>query len=235
MTWVKLDDGFFRNSKSRAAGKEGRELYIAGLCYCAGSLTDGFIPTRDIGLVAAEAQVRPKVAETLVMVGLWSKVDGGWRIPDYLHFNPSGEKVRRERAEGRKRAAASAARRGEASGEATGAAKGAASGDPSSSRPSGVDVSRSSSSVVPAGEDDDDWATLEARRRLSVRRGDPVPYPEAWVRKVAANLRLEHPNGLPKPALTLVREPCGNPECSNGFVLDDQGDAVECSSCRAAS
>jgi hypothetical protein len=44
MPWVKLDDRFFTNPKVIGAGRDARDLYLAGLCYCAAELTDGFVP-----------------------------------------------------------------------------------------------------------------------------------------------------------------------------------------------
>jgi hypothetical protein len=107
MTWAKLDDGFYRHPKSRAAGKDGRALFVASLCWAASHLTDGFIATHDLGLIAAEAEVKPRpTANRLVQVGMWEPVDGGWQIHDYLDFNPTAEAAldkRRKRAEaGRK-------------------------------------------------------------------------------------------------------------------------------------
>lgn len=97
MTWVKLDDQFFRNPKAQAAGKEGRQLYVAGLCYCAGQLTDGRIIKPALPLVAAEAGVRPVVARRLVEVGLWVDRVDHYEIHDYLAYNPSAEQVKVER------------------------------------------------------------------------------------------------------------------------------------------
>lgn len=103
MTWVKLDDGFFRNPKARAAGKNGRALYLAGLCHSSGELTDGRIPKASLPLVAAEAEVPASTARRLVEAGLWLDDGDGYRVPDFLEFNPSAEKVRAERAAARER------------------------------------------------------------------------------------------------------------------------------------
>jgi hypothetical protein len=102
--WVRLDDGFYRHPKARQVGKEGRALFVAGLCWAAGHLTDGFIARSDLGLIAAEAEVRPRVtARLLVDAGLWEEAHNGWVIHDYQDFNPSAEEVRERR---RKRAEA---------------------------------------------------------------------------------------------------------------------------------
>jgi len=94
MTWVKLDDQFPDHPKVEAAGPMAAWLYVCGLCYCAEHLTDGFIPASK---AARLAPVPAKHLERLCQVGLWTKVDDGYRVHDYLDFQPSGETVRRER------------------------------------------------------------------------------------------------------------------------------------------
>lgn len=107
MTWARLDDQFFRHPKARAAGKDGRALFLASLCFAAGNLTDGVIRSSDLALVAAEAEVRQGVAKRLVAAGLWDEVEGidGWIIHDWDHLNPSADdiKERREKEREKKR------------------------------------------------------------------------------------------------------------------------------------
>lgn len=103
MTWVKLDDQFFRHPKARRAGKDGRLLYVTGLAYCTANLTDGLIHQDALPLVAAEAEVKPSTARRLVEVGLWEEVDGGHLVHDYLDFQPSADKVRAERTAAKER------------------------------------------------------------------------------------------------------------------------------------
>lgn len=106
MTWAKLDDGFFDHPKARAAGKDGRELFLAALCHAARNLTDGWIAETDLPLLAAKAEVAgQRTARRLVEVGWWHQVDGGWVIHDYHAFNPRRADVEARRdAERRKKA-----------------------------------------------------------------------------------------------------------------------------------
>lgn len=99
MGWVKLDDSFFRHHKAIRAGRDGRILYIAGLCYCGGGLTDGFIPSVALPILAAETGISKigPVAEALVSVGLWEQSAGGFTVHDYLDYNRSSDKVRENR------------------------------------------------------------------------------------------------------------------------------------------
>jgi hypothetical protein len=95
MAWVKLDDQFFRHPKVLAAGRDARDLYMVGLCYCAQGLTDGFIPSQAVRVLAAEAEIDtgPASAARLVDVGLWEPIDGGYAIHDYHEYQPSKERV----------------------------------------------------------------------------------------------------------------------------------------------
>jgi hypothetical protein len=99
MSWAKLDDQFFDHPKARQVGLHGRALFVAGLCWSAGNLTDGFIADTDLQLVAAKAEVPGAVtARRLVDAGLWAVVAGGWVVHDYHDFNPSSESERKRRA-----------------------------------------------------------------------------------------------------------------------------------------
>jgi len=97
MAWVKLDDAFFRHDKARSAGKDGRALFVASLCYAADRRSDGFIADTHLGVLAAEAEVRPAVAKRLVEVGLWERVEGGYHVHDYLDYQPSSDEVEQRR------------------------------------------------------------------------------------------------------------------------------------------
>lgn len=103
MTWVRLDDQFFRHAKARAAGRDGRALYLAALCFASANLTDGIIRAIDLPLVAAEAEVRPATSKRLVDAGLWDVVDGGWQIHDWAHRNPSADEIRERREKEREK------------------------------------------------------------------------------------------------------------------------------------
>lgn len=111
MPWARLDDNFPYHPKTVRALKfvRGRERlqrllgqYVAGLLYANKFLTDGFIPFDEVAGMQGEA-----LADTLVQVGLWEPVDGGFQIHDYHHYNDSAADVsaRREADRERKRLA----------------------------------------------------------------------------------------------------------------------------------
>lgn len=92
MPWFRLDEGFHSHPKILRAGNEATGLYVRCGTYAAQHLTDGFIPEQ----VALQYGTR-KLADSLVKAKLWRRVRGGWRMPDYLDYNPSKQAVDKER------------------------------------------------------------------------------------------------------------------------------------------
>ena len=118
MAWVKIDDRFPQHPKVAAAGPLAMAMQVAGLCYCNRELTDGFIPraiartlldwevVRDDGTIytiGVSSGMRgddldsPWVIDLLVDAGLWEAVPGGYRIHDYLDYQPSREETLKDR------------------------------------------------------------------------------------------------------------------------------------------
>lgn len=99
MSWIKIDAGFFRHPKAIRAGRDGRILFIASVCYAGDGLTDGFVPEGALALLAAETGItKPKeAANQLVDSGLWEVVEGGFQVHDYLEYNTASGKVQAER------------------------------------------------------------------------------------------------------------------------------------------
>jgi hypothetical protein len=97
VTWVKLDDQFFTHPRAVRAGKNGRSLFLAGLCWCKNHLTDGVIPKGALPLLAAQADVPGRsTAKALEGVGLWHDMGDHWLVNDWEQHQESGD-VERER------------------------------------------------------------------------------------------------------------------------------------------
>ncbi len=92
MPWFRLDDSFHSHPKVMAAGNEAVGLYVRCGTYAAQHSTDGFVPEQVALLYGTR-----KLADTLVRAKLWRRVRGGWRMPDYLDYNPSKHAVDNER------------------------------------------------------------------------------------------------------------------------------------------
>lgn len=97
MTWAKLDDQFFLHPKVIDRSKDAKLLFLAGLTYCAGQLTDGLISPASLRMIAAQVDVPREVADELLAAGLWEMVEGGYHVHDYLNYNPTGDEVRARR------------------------------------------------------------------------------------------------------------------------------------------
>jgi hypothetical protein len=106
MPWFRLDDSFHSHPKVIAAGNEAIGLYVRCGTYAAQHLTDGFIP-ENIAILYGASEIRSRgddtaagtetLAETLIRTKLWRRTRGGWRMRDYLDYNPSREQVLKER------------------------------------------------------------------------------------------------------------------------------------------
>lgn len=97
MTWVRVDDQFPFHPKVLGLSLEAIGLWTVGLCYANLHLTDGEIPEGLMRLYpGAESAVRE-----LVSRGLWRPFDGqngsGFRVHDYLEYQPSKDDVRGKR------------------------------------------------------------------------------------------------------------------------------------------
>lgn len=116
MTWVKLDDHFPDHPKIASAGPLAMAWHVAALCYCSRHLTDGHIPTRVarslIDLTGCTEttetgntyQLQPAVLiERLVDSGAWHKEPDGYRLHDFLEYNPARSAVLAEREAAKQR------------------------------------------------------------------------------------------------------------------------------------
>lgn len=144
MPWFRLDDNFDTHPKLVEVGPQAACVFVRGLCYSNRDLTDGVISKA----VARElAGGRTKLESALVAVGLWHLDVGGYRIHDFLDFQPSRADVLEVRA---KKAAAGhvggvrsgEVRRGKVEAEREAGAKHGASSLPEADAKWGVSFSR---------------------------------------------------------------------------------------------
>jgi len=108
MTWGKLDDGFWRHPKVRAAAR--RDLAAVGLFAQAISLaseyeTDGRLAQHDLEELCPRPRRRRKLVGILVRCGLLDRAGEELVIHDYLVYNKSKAQLEQERAEGTRRKA----------------------------------------------------------------------------------------------------------------------------------
>lgn len=92
MGWFRVDDGFHSHPKVLAVGNEAAGLYVRCGSWCAQHRTDGQIP-REIALLYGNTGC----VSFLEAEGLWIPTKTGWRMHDYLAYNPSKKQVEAER------------------------------------------------------------------------------------------------------------------------------------------
>lgn len=93
--WVRLDDQFHCHEKVAELEPDlmlaAVGLHALALSWCGDRLTDGVLPKGQPARLAGR-NVDDLIAE-LVRVGLWERTENGYRIHDYLDYNPSREEV----------------------------------------------------------------------------------------------------------------------------------------------
>jgi len=97
MSWARLDDDIFDNPKIAALSDAAQLAHIKAIVYSAKALTDGDVPLRK-----AREFASPKVIKELVP-GLWEPTEAGFRVHDYLEYNPNRASVLAEREKAKQR------------------------------------------------------------------------------------------------------------------------------------
>lgn len=87
--WCRLDVDYFSNPKSARAGRDGRLLHLAAICYCASQETDGHITSEILPMLLRQAGVSKAAVARLVHVGLLVPVGDGFEVHDYLAMQDS--------------------------------------------------------------------------------------------------------------------------------------------------
>jgi hypothetical protein len=107
--WVRTDDLIIRHPKILAVGERGAYFYWASLVYAAQYRTDGFIARESLAAIAPVSDYEER-AHLLVTArapgyedGLWEEAPGGYRIHDYLDYQPSAASLRKREQADRER------------------------------------------------------------------------------------------------------------------------------------
>jgi hypothetical protein len=95
--WIRLDVDYFHHPRALAAGRDGRALHVASICWCASQLTDGHIPGDAVPSILADAGVNRRAVDSVTAAGLWVPTGGDFYVKDYLDRNPSRGDVEKGR------------------------------------------------------------------------------------------------------------------------------------------
>jgi len=104
MPWARFDDEFPDHPKVLAAGPLAAWLHVCAICYACRYLTDGFIPHGQVRRLA-DVEDPTLLVGRLVSSGLWEVVPGGYRVHDFLEYQPAKAGVEHERELTKKRTA----------------------------------------------------------------------------------------------------------------------------------
>lgn len=105
MSWARLDDSFWRNTKVGQISNTAVAVYLFAISYSAGELTEGRLSPKIVSVLCLmrDAEVEP-ICHELVTAGLWEdRGDGAYQIHDFLKYNPTREHVLEEREKARVR------------------------------------------------------------------------------------------------------------------------------------
>jgi hypothetical protein len=89
MAWIKLESRYARHPKLLQVSPLAGWLDVCGLCWTAEYLTDGLIPEATVPLLDPRLETPYLLAAQLVEAGRWEKRPDGYRVHDYLRYNPS--------------------------------------------------------------------------------------------------------------------------------------------------
>ena len=113
MPWLRVDDGLFLHPKWLATPAGARGLWITALSYCGNQSNGGVIPSALLPVLGGTE----KDAADLAQSGLWTAIDGGWQIHNFVEYNdastPEAKTARSDKRSeaGRRAGLASAAAR----------------------------------------------------------------------------------------------------------------------------
>ena len=103
MAWVRYDDQYPIHRKVAGLSDAAFRLHTAAIFWCARNGTDGFVPKEDLDLVCAQVRDPARFAAECVIRRTWhladeecssencppSREERGWRIHDYLEYQPT--------------------------------------------------------------------------------------------------------------------------------------------------
>ena len=102
MPWIRFEDNFPEHPKVLEVGPRAAWLHVRAIAYCARQLTDGLLTPAAAKAVGATTIL----SDRLVKARLWDRHGEGFRIHDYLEYQPSRatvEALRKQRADAGRR------------------------------------------------------------------------------------------------------------------------------------
>lgn len=101
VTWFKVDDGFWSHPKTVDLSAGAVALWVRAGSYCGNHLTDGLVPRHILQML----QGTTEQAQELITAGLWLDHVDGYQFHDWLIYQPTRDRVERDRESSRARVA----------------------------------------------------------------------------------------------------------------------------------
>ncbi len=94
-SYAPLSAHYYKDDAIALAGERSELLYVRGLAFCADILKDGFISDVQLARFPGVGMTGlQKRANTLVEVGLWERVDGGYWVKGWSKWNLTMAEIR---------------------------------------------------------------------------------------------------------------------------------------------
>lgn len=100
MSWAKLDDAIYSHPKILRANLQAVGLYALSIAYSARHDLDGALPAEAVAMLARGDR---SLADQLVELGLYELQQNGYKIHNFLKYNPSARQIRKRQKEQRER------------------------------------------------------------------------------------------------------------------------------------
>lgn len=97
--WFKVDDGLPFHPKVMACSNQAMGTWLMMGTWSSQQLTNGFVPTSALTVLRATDSDLSELADA----GMIQKTRGGWRLHDFLDYNPPADDTRARRARERER------------------------------------------------------------------------------------------------------------------------------------
>lgn len=99
MAWIRLDDDYIYHPKFTLLSDRAFRLWHEGACYCRKLMTDGLIARSDLKAFkyASPKTIRELTTPRGQSSSPWVEDQAGYRVHDYLDWNPSQAEEQRDR------------------------------------------------------------------------------------------------------------------------------------------
>ncbi len=94
MPWIRFEDNFPEHPKVLALSDGAFRLHVRAIGYAARHLTDGHVSSAALRSMTR----RSALPAELVAAGIWEHEGDGYKVHDYLHYQPSKTEVQKRRA-----------------------------------------------------------------------------------------------------------------------------------------